>query len=201
MSDRKPISSGVFKDIGEAEHYDRESAMWMRNVVKGFASAAKGWGVTSGKILDIGSGSGLRTIELARMLPGVQLIGLDLSEPVLDRARQNARDGGVADRVSFKKGDAEHIPFDDGTFDMVICLSTLHLLSDPVKLFDETQRVLKPEGKFYIRDYRRTWMGLLSPHIRACYTPREVKKLLKQSKLQNWKVKGGIFWLNILTRD
>ena len=100
-----------------------------------------------------------------------------------------------------ERGDAGDIPFESDTFDMVMCLSTLHLLSDPVKMLDEIQRVLKPGGKFYIRDYRRTWLGLLSGHIRACYSPQEATVLLKQSNLKNWKVKGGIFWLSILSEE
>ncbi len=201
MSDRKAIPQGVFKDVREAEHYDTESRLWMRNVVKDFARAAVRWGVTGGRVLDIGCGSGLRTIGLAGMLPCVQVTGLDLSEPVLDRALQSAIDSGVADRVSFEKGDAENIPFDSYSFDMVICLSTLHLVNNPVKMLDEIQRVLRTGGRFYIRDYRRTWMGLLSPHIRACYTPQEATDLLKRSQLQNWQVRGGVFWLSILSKE
>lgn len=201
MKGRKPVSHGVFKDAQEAEHYDRESRMWMRNVVEGFAAAAERWGITGGKVLDIGSGSGLTTIKFAGMMPGLQATGLEPCGPVLEMARRNASDHGVVDRVSFERGDAGNMPFESDTFDMVMCLSTLHLLSDPVKMFDEIQRVLKPGGKFYIRDYRRTWLGLLSGHIMACYTPQEVTVLLERSGLQNWKVKGGIFWLSILSEE
>ena len=201
MKGRKPVSHGVFKDIQEAEHYDRESRMWMRNVVEGFAAAAERWGITNGKVLDIGSGSGLTAIKFAGMLPGLQVTGLELCEPVLEQAMRNASNYGVADRVSFERGNAADIPFEKDTFDMVMCLSTLHLLSDPVQMFDEVQRVLKPGGKFYIRDYRRTWLGMLSGHIGACYTPQEIAGLLERSELQNWEVKGGIFWLSILSRE
>ncbi len=201
MGDRIPVEHGVFKGIQEAEHYDRESRWWMRNVVEEFAAAARAWGVTDGKVLDVGSGSGLVTIRLAGMLPGAQFTGLELSPPVLERARQNATDSGVAGRVAFEMGSAEDMPFENATFDMVVCLSTLHLLDNPVAMLDEVQRVLKPGGRLYIRDYRRTWLGTLSGHIRACYTPREASDLMKRSGLQNWKVKGGLFWLHIMSID
>lgn len=201
MNGRIPVSHGVFRDVQEAEHYDRESRWWMRNVVEQLASAAERWGITSGKLLDVGSGSGLVTIKLANMLPEAQLTGLELSPSVLEMARQNAASSGVNDRVAFEMGSAEDMPFEDATFDMVTCLSTLHLLDNPVKMLDEVQRVLKPDGKFYIRDYRRSWLGALSGHIRACYTPGEASDLLKRSKLQNWKVKGGLFWLHVLSGD
>jgi ubiquinone/menaquinone biosynthesis C-methylase UbiE len=201
MGSRIPVSHGVFQDIQEAEHYDRESRWWMRNVVEQFASAAGNWGVTDGKVLDVGSGSGLVTIKFATMLPSVKITGLELSEPVLEMARENTSSSSVTERVTFEKGSADDMPFEDATFDMVVCLSTLHLLENPVKMLDEIHRVLKPDGKFYIRDYRRTWMGTFSGHIKACYTPREVADLLKRSQLQNWRVKGEFFWLHILSID
>jgi ubiquinone/menaquinone biosynthesis C-methylase UbiE len=157
--------------------------------------------VADGKVLDVGSGSGLVTIRLANLLPGAQFTGLELSPPVLERARQNAASSSLADRVAFETGSAEDMPFADASFDLVVCLSTLHLLDNPVRMLDEVQRVLKPGGRSYIRDYRRTWLGALSGHIRACYTPSEAIDLLQRSKLQNWKVKGGFFWLHILSID
>ena len=101
MIERIPVEHGVFKGIQEAEHYDRESRWWMRNVVEQFAAAAERWGVADGRVLDVGSGSGLVTIRLAAMLPGAQLTGLELCPPVLERARQNAADSGVDGRVEF----------------------------------------------------------------------------------------------------
>jgi ubiquinone/menaquinone biosynthesis C-methylase UbiE len=199
--DRIPVEHGIFQGVEEAEHYDRESRWWMRNVVEQFAAAARGRGVADGKVLDVGSGSGLATIRLAGMLPGAQFTGLELCPPVLERARQNATSSGLDGRVAFEMGSAEDMPFADAAFDLVVCLSTLHLLDNPVDMLNEVQRVLKPGGRFYIRDYRRTWLGALSGHIRACYTLSEASDLLKKSGLQDWKVKGGLFWLHILSID
>jgi ubiquinone/menaquinone biosynthesis C-methylase UbiE len=199
--DRIPVEHGVFQGVQEADHYDRESRWWMRNVVEQFAAAARGWGVTDGKVLDVGSGSGLVTIRLAGMLPMAQFTGLELCPPVLERARQNAAASGLDGRVAFEMGSAEDMPFADAAFDLVVCLSTLHLLPNPVDMLSEVQRVLKPGGRFYIRDYRRTWLSALSGHIRACYTPGEAIDLLKRSELQGWEVKDGLFWLHILSAD
>jgi ubiquinone/menaquinone biosynthesis C-methylase UbiE len=103
-------------------------------------------------------------------------------------------------KVSFEKGDAEDIPLEDGAFDLVVSSNTLHLIENPVSMFDEVHRVLKPEGRFIISDHRRSWLGIFSAHIRASYTPDEVKELLRRSNLQDWAVNDYFFWLSIVSR-
>ena len=173
----------------------------MRNVSKSFVSIAKKWGITDGKVLDVGTGTGLLAIGLAKGIPDVEVIGLDLSDVVLEIARDNVQKSEGPLRVSFEKGDAEDMPFEDGTFDLVTSSNTLHLIKNPIKMFNEIHRVLKPKGRFSISDLRRSWLGILTKHVRASYLPKEVKDLLSQSKLQDWEVKGYFFWLSIFSKE
>ena len=99
-----------------------------------------------------------------------------------------------------EKGDTEDIPIEDDTFDLVVSSNTRHLIKNPIGMFDEIHRVLKPDGRFIISDHRRSWLGIFSTHIRASFTPDEVKDLLRLSKMQNWAVKDYFFWLSILSR-
>jgi len=161
---------------------------------------AKRWGITEGRVLDIGTGTGLLAIGFAKSIPGVEVTGMDLSEVVLELARENLQKSDAPLKVSFEKGDAEDIPLEDGAFDLVVSSNTLHLIENPVSMFDEVHRVLKPEGRFIISDHRRSWLGIFSAHIRASYTPDEVKELLRRSKLQNWAVKDYFLWLSIVSR-
>ena len=158
----------------------------------------KGWETTSGKVLDVGTGTGRLAIELARGIPGLQVVGLDLSDAALGLARDHVEKDEVPLAVSFEKGDGENMPFLDGTFDLVVSSNTLHLVNNPVKVFDEIDRVLKPEGRFLLSDLRRSWLGILTEHIRAAYSPREIEDLLSQSRLHNWKVKDSFLWFSIL---
>ena len=201
MSDRKPLEHGVFEHIEDANRYDKESRYWNWSALRNFTAAAQKWGISGGKVLDVGSGSGTLAIAFARRFPGVEVTGIDLSDITLEMAGDNVRNSDVSSRVSLEKGDAEDMPFEDGTFNLVISSSTLHLLNNPLRMFDEIQRVLKPEGRFFINDYRRSWLGAFSPHIRACYSPEEIKDILTKSKLHNWMVKGGLFWLNIFSGE
>jgi ubiquinone/menaquinone biosynthesis C-methylase UbiE len=200
MIKRKPLEHGVFEDIETAKRYNKETQKWMRNVSKSFVTVAKKWGITDGKVLDVGTGTGLLAIGLAKRIPGVEVIGLDLSDVVLELARDNVQKSGELLRVSFEKGDAEDMPFEDGAFDLVISSNTLHLIKSPIKMFNEIHRVLKPKGRFFISDFRRSWLGIFTNHFRASYSPKEVKDLLSQSKLQDWEVKDYFFWLSIFSK-
>jgi ubiquinone/menaquinone biosynthesis C-methylase UbiE len=198
MPTRRPLEHGVLEGIEMAKRYDQETRGWMRYVSKSFISMVKAWETTSGKVLDVGTGTGRLAIELARGLPGLQVVGLDLSDAALGLARDHVEKDEVPLAVSFEKGDAQDMPFGDGTFDLVISSNTLHLVNNPVEMFDEIDRVLKPDGRFLLSDLRRSWLGVLTEHIRAAYSPREIEDLLSQSHLQNWKVKDSFFWLSIL---
>jgi len=200
MIKRRPFEYGVFEDIEIVKKYDKENKQRTQRLSKSFISVVKKWKITSGKILDIGCGTGLLAIEFAKNLPGVEIIGLDLSDVALDVGRDNVQKSKVIERISFKKGDAEDIPFEDNAFILVISSNTLHLIMNPIKMFNEIHRVLKSKGKFFISDFRRSWIGIFSKHVRASYSPKEVKTFLSQSELQNWKVKDYFFWLSIFSK-
>jgi ubiquinone/menaquinone biosynthesis C-methylase UbiE len=201
MVKREPFERGVFEDIEVARRYDKEARIWMRYVSKSFVSVAKKRGITGGKVLDVGTGTGLLAIEFATRVPGADVTGLDLSDVVLELARDHVRESEVPLRVCFEKGDAEDMPFEDDAFDLVISSNTLHLVENPIRMFNEIQRVLELQGAFLISDLRRSWLGILSKDIRASYSPEEVEDLLNQSKLQNWEVKDYLFWLSILSKE
>jgi ubiquinone/menaquinone biosynthesis C-methylase UbiE len=196
---RKPFACGIFEDIETAERYNEETKTRMRYLSGSFISVAKKWGNVDGKVLDLGTGTGLLAIELAKQLPDVDVVGLDLSDVALEVARKNLQESERPLRVSFEKGDAEDMPFEEGTFDLVISSNTLHLIQNPVRMFNEIQRVLTSEGRFFLSDFRRSWLGVLSRHIRAAYSPKEVKALLSRSTLDHWRVKDYFFWLSILS--
>jgi ubiquinone/menaquinone biosynthesis C-methylase UbiE len=95
------------------------------------------------EILDIGTGTGFLSIMLAEI--GYRVVGLDLSEEMIGRARKKARNRGV--EVEFKPGDAENLPFGTGSFDAIVNRAVLWTLPDPKKALAEWGRVLKPGGR------------------------------------------------------
>lgn len=104
------------------------------------------------KILDIGTGTGFLSIMLAEMR--YEVVGLDISEEMMERARKKATDRGV--KVEFKLGDAEYLPFETGSFDAIVNRAVLWTLPDPKNAIAEWRRVLKPGGKlcFFLHEPR-----------------------------------------------
>ena len=201
MIERRSLECNVFENEETARKYARESGRWMRNIAKSFISLAARWKITTGRVLDVGTGAGALAIEFAKKIPTIEVMGLDLSSDILTVAQENAEKHNLASRVFFKRGDAEDMPFESNTFDVVISSNTIHLLNHPINMFCEVQRVLISRGRFIMSDFRRSFVGIFTPHIRASYSLKEMRDLLNQSELQNWEIKDSFFWLTILSRD
>ena len=111
--------------------------------------------ITAGRILDVGTGPGYLPIEIAARAPGLELEGIDLSPAMVRIARKHAAKKGVADRVRFQRAHAAELPFDDGSFDLVISTLSFHHWARPLECVTEIHRVLKPQHEAWIYDARR----------------------------------------------
>ncbi|TDD44088.1 class I SAM-dependent methyltransferase [Saccharopolyspora elongata] len=96
------------------------------------------------RVLDIGCGNG-QTTRLAATR-AAHAVGLDLSAPMLQRARNTAARAGIAN-VSFEQGDAQVHPFQDGEFDVAISRFGVMFFADPVAAFTNIRRALRPGGR------------------------------------------------------
>jgi len=148
--------AGVFAPRG-ARLYNAVAPTLLRPVYGRVASEvamlAEGDG-SAPRVLEIGSGPGEVAIEIARRLPLASVLGVDLAEAMVERARQRAHDAGLGTRVEFTLADAANLPIPDGSFDIAVSTLSLHHWAEPGAVFAELGRVLRPAGVALVYDLR-----------------------------------------------
>jgi len=106
-------------------------------------------------VLDLGCGAGLDCLVAARKTgSGGKVIGLDFSAAMLERARLAAGELGL-EQVEFRQGDAERLPFEDGSFDTAMVNGVFNLNLARGKIFGELARVLRPGGAAWVAELVR----------------------------------------------
>ncbi|SRR5712691_7068133 len=104
------------------------------------------------RVADLGCGAGTDSLVAAQMVgPEGSVTGIDMTPEMLARARAAAGELG-ADNVEFLEGEIEHLPFADGSVDVVISNGVIDLVPDKDAVFAEIFRVLRPGGRMQLAD-------------------------------------------------
>jgi ubiquinone/menaquinone biosynthesis C-methylase UbiE len=126
-----------------------------------------------GRLLEVGSGIGVDSIQLARC--GFEVTAVDLTESAVDVARQFAELRGVM--INFRVGNAERLDFPDESFDAVYSFGVLHHTPEIEQAVAEVRRVLRPGATAYVMLYHRdSLVNLVHKVLRLPYeSPRDRK--------------------------
>jgi len=158
-----------------AEHWWDGSVRWLRvlsNMVPArlryFERFAGEW--TGKRVLDLGCGGGFLAEELARR--GARVTGIDPSPGAIAAARAHARAGGL--NIAYVEGVGEALPFDDASFDHVVCVDVLEHVQSLDRVLAEVARVLRPDGLFLYDTINRT----LAARLAVVTLAEDVLKLL-----------------------
>ncbi len=100
-----------------------------------------------GRILEVGVGTGLSLPSYGR---ANQLVGIDISEPMLDKARLRVKREGLDHVESIAVMDAEQLDYPDGSFDVVVAQYVVTAIPDPERALDEFVRVVRPGGEIIL---------------------------------------------------
>ncbi|MFC1847033.1 class I SAM-dependent methyltransferase [Chloroflexota bacterium] len=213
---RRVIPEEGIEDIEVVLAYDRISK-WpqfrlLRMMITNELKKYKPQGI----LADVGCGPGYLIADMAKSFPSLSIIGVDISEEMEHKAKKNFERAGLGEKVNFRRGDIQELPFDNNTLDFVVSTLSLHHWSEPKQAIQEINRVLKPQGQFLVFDLRRDSWRLIYWILRfaqliilpspmrymneptnsflSSYSPAELDTLMSISRLDEWKVKPGFFW-------
>lgn len=155
------------------------------------------------KVLDVACGTG----EFERLIlsenPSQQIVGVDISEKMIELARQKLQSYA---NVDFQLASVATLPFDDASFDTVISANSFHYFDDPNVALNEMKRVLKPNGNLIILDWCKDFLVCrvcdwilqrIDPAHQQCYTQAEFHQFLSSagfSVRQSSIVRFGLIW-------
>ncbi len=107
------------------------------------------------RILDIGCGIGGPAMDMVR-LHGAEVVGIDLEEPLIERANSDAKQAGLDDRCSFQTVTLGSLPFDDESFDIVTSSGAITQSDGKGEIFADCFRVLRPGGHLTCYEWMRS---------------------------------------------
>jgi len=164
-------------------------------------------------VLEVAPGPGYLAIEMAR-LGRLYVAGLDISRTFVEIARENARQAGVS--VDFRHGDVAKIPWETGSFDLIVCQAAFKNFSQPLIALGEIHRVLRAGGAAVIQDLSRdasraeigrevtrmklSWLSAFVTKLvqgtmlrRRAYSPARFERLVAESPFRACEIrKDGI---------
>lgn len=159
-------------------------------------------GPVSGKrVLDVGCGDGVLSVRLAQA--GADVTGLDYEPRMLVAARRRADAAGL--KVSLVEEDAQSLPFADSAFDIVVAVTVLCFVAEPVRAFHEMARVLRPGGRLVIGELGRYstwaakrriagWLGSKTWKVARFRSARDLKNLAVAAGLEVETVRGAVYY-------
>ena len=126
-------------------------------MIKGRRAAAAAARDVGGKILEVGVGTGLSFDDYGA---NTEITGIDLSLPMLEKARARMMSGRYPHVKSVQQMDAHHMAFADATFDCVVAQFVITLVANPEQVLSECHRVVKPGGRIILVNHLYSEVGV-----------------------------------------
>ncbi|MFC1900327.1 class I SAM-dependent methyltransferase [Chloroflexota bacterium] len=183
--ENRELSSSKYDSETEGVYFDLQASWGITKHLGGLNATvelADRCGVGEGKnVLIVGCGVGITACYLARKY-GCRVVGIDLSELMVDRSARRAEKERISDKVGFRVADAQGLPFKDGTFDAVFCESVLAFVPDKQKAINEFARVTVPGGVVGFNEV--TWLERPPPEIVSYLTRIMGSEFLMENEWQ-----------------
>lgn len=135
---------------------------WRRKAIRKISDNFK-----NPEILDVATGTGDLSFEAVKLDP-VKIIGIDISEKMLEIGRQKIKEKNLGNLIEFINCDSENICFNDNTFDVAMVAFGVRNFSDPVKGLSEMRRVVRKDGLIVVLEFSKP-DGFIFKHIYNIY--------------------------------
>lgn len=135
-------------------------------------------------ILDVGCGAGVTPCYLAKRY-GCKVVGVDISERMIERSRERARKEGIANLMEFRVADAQELPFENDLFDAVITESVTAFPENKQKAVQEYARVTKSGG--YVGLNESTWLKVPPPPEMVAWASQDLGASVKPLTSDEWR--------------
>jgi len=150
-------------------------------------------------VLDIGCGAGATACYLASTY-GCRVVGVDVMEEMVDLSRARAEREGVSERTTFRVADARRLPFEDASFDVVLCESVATFVVEKGQVVGELARVVREGGCVGLNE--EVWLQTppeMDGNPKADRNPEAI-----EFARQNWGIEGRILtteeWVELMER-
>jgi len=185
-----------FNDKSFAELYIKKHKKILEKLGYYYAGKLKSLGFREGRIIDVGCGFGAMCMIMAKEFSDCEEVGVDLSAPLLGYAESSISEESIGNRLKFKKENVEKMPFENDSFDVVFNVNMVHWISDSLSMLNEIERILRPEGYLFIKDLRKSWLGVFEKEINNSLTYAQAKEIIGNSNLRNGSFSNGFLWWN-----
>lgn len=186
MADYKKLSESTFNI--QAKTYDTDkNGKHARNLYQHVIDSLST--LQFSNVLDVGCGTGEILSAIGALYPTVSLLGIDISQEMLKQAKSKE-----IDNVKLYLGDAEHLPFENARFNVLICTDSFHHYPKPQRAIDEFYRVLQDNGHILLADFWKPFpirqlMNIFIPFSNEgdvkIYSRSEILSFLKHSGFQD----------------
>lgn len=183
MADYKELSRNAFDE--QAKTYDtdkngKHARTLYQHVISQLAT------IKFDNLLDVGCGTGEILNTVKKLYPNTSMYGIDISEEMLKKAKEK-----VLDTVTLSLGDAEHLPFENGKFDCLLCTDSFHHYPAPKRAIAEFYRVLDTNGYLILADFWKPFPIRQVMNIFIPFSNEGDVKIYSKSEIINFLEAGG----------
>ena len=156
---------------------DRHIAVCLTNAVSEVRRVVENSDQSPKKVLEVGCSTGFKSIALSQIFPNSEVHGIEPDEDAVAVAvAKGMAMAARLDNTHIRQGVGENLPYEDGTFDLIVCLTVIEHVQDVGKVIAEMSRVLAPGGVIHLEAPNYIWP--YEPHLEVLCVPLFGKKFV-----------------------